>query len=274
MLLKSEHTMYVNRGCNLLNILLSIPVIKLPLFEQSNNGEINGAESLNSAENKRKQAAKKPSKSEILLALSENPLLDLLNTSTGLSKPSEVVSEEITSIIKDNGEINGAESLNSAGNKRKQADKKPTKSEIQAAEVLLDSLGITHESENPLPDLSNTTAAIDWLSKVSEEIEEITLETKEIAPYTKIDLGDVTRHNIKLLKKVNQVVFPIVYNDKFYKDVLESGEYAKLAYYNDVVVGAVCCRVDVTKGQIISECPYELIVCPKIATKKFLRFLP
>ena len=28
------------------------------------------------------------------------------------------------------------------------------------------------------------------------------------------------------------------------------------------------------KGQIISECPYEKIVCPKIATKKFLRFLP
>ena len=211
---------------------------------------------MNNAGNKRKQAAKKPSKSEILLALSENPLLDLLNTSTGLSKPSEVVSEEITSIIKDNGEINGAESLNSAGNKRKQADKKPTKSEIQAAEVLLDSLGITHESENPLPDLSNTTAAIDWLSKASEAVEEITLETKEIAPYTKIDLGDVTRHNIKLLKKVNQVVFPIVYNDKFYKDVLESGEYAKLAYYNDVVVGAVCCRVDVTNpeaGQIAQK---------------------
>ena len=28
------------------------------------------------------------------------------------------------------------------------------------------------------------------------------------------------------------------------------------------------------KGQIISECPYEKIVCPKIATKKFPRFLP
>ena len=28
-----------------------------------------------------------------------------------------------------------------------------------------------------------------------------------------------------------------------------------------------------TKGQIISECPYEIIVYPKIATKKFSRFL-
>ena len=30
---------------------------------------------------------------------------------------------------------------------------------------------------------------------------------------------------------------------------------------------------DFAKGQIISECPYEIIVYPKIATKKFPRFL-
>ena len=29
----------------------------------------------------------------------------------------------------------------------------------------------------------------------------------------------------------------------------------------------------VSKGQIISECPYEIIVYPKIAPKKFPRFL-
>jgi ribosomal protein S18 acetylase RimI-like enzyme len=60
----------------------------------------------------------------------------------------------------------------------------------------------------------------------------------------RIDLGDVTPHNIKLLRKVNTVVFPVSYHDKFYKDVLEAGELAKLAYFNDIVVGAVCCRVD------------------------------
>ena len=42
-------------------------------------------------------------------------------------------------------------------------------------------------------------------------------------------------------------MFPVTYNDKFYKDVLEAGELAKLAYYNDVVAGAVCCRIDKTK---------------------------
>jgi ribosomal protein S18 acetylase RimI-like enzyme len=63
--------------------------------------------------------------------------------------------------------------------------------------------------------------------------------------HSRIDLGDITPHNIKLLKKVNAVVFPVVYHDKFYKDVLEAGDLAQLAYYNDIVVGAVCCRVDV-----------------------------
>ncbi|XP_014260426.1 N-alpha-acetyltransferase 50 isoform X2 [Cimex lectularius] len=63
-------------------------------------------------------------------------------------------------------------------------------------------------------------------------------------PRSRIELGDVTPHNIKQLKKLNTVVFPVSYNEKFYKDVLEVGELAKLAYYNDIVVGAVCCRVD------------------------------
>ncbi|XP_013413617.1 N-alpha-acetyltransferase 50-like [Lingula anatina] len=63
------------------------------------------------------------------------------------------------------------------------------------------------------------------------------------------ELGEVTHHNIKQLKKLNQVVFPVSYNDKFYKDVLEVGELAKLAYFNDIVVGAVCCRIDVSENQ-------------------------
>lgn len=44
-------------------------------------------------------------------------------------------------------------------------------------------------------------------------------------------------------------MFPVSYNDRFYLDVLESGELAKLAYYNDIVVGAVCCRIDTVANQ-------------------------
>lgn len=66
---------------------------------------------------------------------------------------------------------------------------------------------------------------------------------------TSIELGDVTPHNIKQLKKLNTVVFPVSYNDKFYIDVLDAGELAKLAYYNDIVVGAVCCRIDMIENR-------------------------
>ena len=97
--------------------------------------------------------------------------------------------------------------------------------------------------QNKMPDSSMAEKTV---SK-AEEIEE------KSSIYERIDLGDVTPHNINLLKKVNHVVFPIVYHDKFYKDVLEAGELAKLAYYNDVVVGAVCCRIGksyfITLGQ-------------------------
>lgn len=43
--------------------------------------------------------------------------------------------------------------------------------------------------------------------------------------------------------------FPVSYNDRFYLDVLDSGELAKLAYYNDIAVGAACCRIDVANQQ-------------------------
>eukprot|EP00051_Salpingoeca_urceolata_P027776 m.483237 g.483237 ORF g.483237 m.483237 type:complete len:174 (-) comp22838_c0_seq1:43-564(-) len=64
----------------------------------------------------------------------------------------------------------------------------------------------------------------------------------------RMELGELTPHNVKQLRLLNSVVFPVSYNDKFYKDVLNVGEYAKLAYFEDIVVGAVCCRVDTEEG--------------------------
>lgn len=56
---------------------------------------------------------------------------------------------------------------------------------------------------------------------------------------SRVELGDVTPHNIKQLKRLNQVIFPVSYNDKFYKDVLEVGELAKLACFNDLAIGCL-----------------------------------
>lgn len=65
----------------------------------------------------------------------------------------------------------------------------------------------------------------------------------------RIELGDITKHNIKLMRRLNQSIFPVNYNEKFYKDVLEFGELAKLAFFNDIVVGAVCCRIEQAENE-------------------------
>lgn len=56
---------------------------------------------------------------------------------------------------------------------------------------------------------------------------------------SKIELGDITPHNIKQLKRLNTVVFPVSYNEKFYKDVLEAGELAKLGKFSYSLVSAL-----------------------------------
>jgi ribosomal protein S18 acetylase RimI-like enzyme len=66
-----------------------------------------------------------------------------------------------------------------------------------------------------------------------------------------IELGDVTVHNVRQLRRLNQAIFPVVYNDKFYKDVLQLGELVKLVYFNDIVVGAVCSREERTEDGLV-----------------------
>uniref|UniRef100_A0A8R1DEW0 N-terminal methionine N(alpha)-acetyltransferase NatE n=1 Tax=Caenorhabditis japonica TaxID=281687 RepID=A0A8R1DEW0_CAEJA len=67
---------------------------------------------------------------------------------------------------------------------------------------------------------------------------------KTIAGHSFVHLGEITPHNVLQLKKLNESVFPILYNDKFYVEARSCGHLGRLAYYNDVVVGAVCCRID------------------------------
>ncbi|KAF9579588.1 N-alpha-acetyltransferase 50 [Lunasporangiospora selenospora] len=54
----------------------------------------------------------------------------------------------------------------------------------------------------------------------------------------RVGLGDITPNNLGQLKRLNTVLFPIVYAPSFYKEVLEVDEFAKIIYFNDVCVGA------------------------------------
>ncbi|KAK8595745.1 hypothetical protein V6N13_000437 [Hibiscus sabdariffa] len=50
--------------------------------------------------------------------------------------------------------------------------------------------------------------------------------------------------NVMQLKKLNTALFPVRYNDKYYADALASGDFSKLAYYSDICVGSIACRLE------------------------------
>ena len=65
------------------------------------------------------------------------------------------------------------------------------------------------------------------------------------------------------LRKLNAIVIPIVYSDKFYKDVLapELDAVNKLIYYGDIPVGACCCRFDhLGSGSGSASTPPTLVI--------------
>ncbi|KYQ93687.1 GCN5-related N-acetyltransferase [Tieghemostelium lacteum] len=59
-----------------------------------------------------------------------------------------------------------------------------------------------------------------------------------------IELGDLTDKNIGQLKLLNSTTLAVTYDDKFYQKLLGNGFITKLAYFNDILVGAVSCRID------------------------------
>ncbi|XP_058742744.1 uncharacterized protein LOC131615623 [Vicia villosa] len=63
-----------------------------------------------------------------------------------------------------------------------------------------------------------------------------------------ISLDGVRDKNIMQLKKLNLALFPVRYNDKYYSDALASADFTKLAYYSDICVGAIACRLEKKEG--------------------------
>ncbi|KAF9114346.1 N-alpha-acetyltransferase 50 [Mortierella sp. AM989] len=88
----------------------------------------------------------------------------------------------------------------------------------------------------PAIEMNSTTATI------------TSAEDKPKSTAFRVGLGDITVNNLGQLKRLNTVLFPVVYTPSFYKEILEVGEFAKIIYFNDVCVGAVCCRKEPIAG--------------------------
>jgi hypothetical protein len=86
---------------------------------------------------------------------------------------------------------------------------------------------------------------------------------------TKVSFASLTQNNLGTVRKLNSVLFPIKYSEKFYSEILlpEVEDFCKLSvcqyilsrlpekpialavYYNDIPVGTICCRIE-TKDSI------------------------
>ncbi|KAK0407305.1 hypothetical protein QR680_019127 [Steinernema hermaphroditum] len=101
-----------------------------------------------------------------------------------------------------------------------------------------------------------TSQVDEALQKLEEKLTTVNIDkqTPEAPKYAgrfDMQLGAITQHNVLQLKVINQSVFPVSYNDKFYKDVVapQNENLGKFAYFNDIVVGAVCCRYSNENGE-------------------------
>lgn len=65
----------------------------------------------------------------------------------------------------------------------------------------------------------------------------------KLPPPLDVTFGDVTDKNVRQLQILNSVIFPVKYSDQFYKEAVNAPPgFVKLAFFNEIAVGAVCCR--------------------------------
>ncbi|EPR62772.1 acetyltransferase, GNAT family protein [Toxoplasma gondii TgCatPRC2] len=57
-------------------------------------------------------------------------------------------------------------------------------------------------------------------------------------------LGQLTRHNAMQLKQLNLATLPVTYGDTLYEQLQRHSEFSRLGYLGEVMVGAICCRVE------------------------------
>ncbi|CAN8061845.1 unnamed protein product [Agarophyton chilense] len=63
------------------------------------------------------------------------------------------------------------------------------------------------------------------------------------SPSLPVVWADVNEKNVSQLEVLNTTIFPVKYDHVFYRDVLKAPEgFVKLAYFNELLVGGVCCR--------------------------------
>ncbi|KAI0297154.1 acyl-CoA N-acyltransferase [Russula brevipes] len=76
------------------------------------------------------------------------------------------------------------------------------------------------------------------------------MTSSKMALSSKVAFASLTQNNLGTVRKLNSVLFPIKYSEKFYSEILlpEVEDFCKLIYYNDIPVGTICCRIETKDG--------------------------
>ncbi|KAF9521536.1 acyl-CoA N-acyltransferase [Crepidotus variabilis] len=85
----------------------------------------------------------------------------------------------------------------------------------------------------------------------------------------RVTFASITSNNLGTVRKLNSVLFPIKYSEKFYTDILspEVEDFCKLVYYNDIPVGTICCRLEEKDQQNVMYLMTMGILAPYRARK-------
>ncbi|KAF9653195.1 N-acetyltransferase NAT13 [Thelephora ganbajun] len=62
----------------------------------------------------------------------------------------------------------------------------------------------------------------------------------------RVTFSYLTSNSLGVVRKLNSVLFPVKYSEKYYKEILapEVEEFCQLVYYNDIPVGNFTCRLE------------------------------
>jgi len=102
-----------------------------------------------------------------------------------------------------------------------------------------------------LPELTYPNSTAEELQAVKALLAEPERDnTQKARVVAKITLSPLTLNNLGTVRKLNSVLFPIRYSESFYHNIVqpESEPYCQLAYYRDIPVGVICCRVEKIGG--------------------------
>uniref|UniRef100_A0A7S3PRE8 N-acetyltransferase domain-containing protein n=1 Tax=Aplanochytrium stocchinoi TaxID=215587 RepID=A0A7S3PRE8_9STRA len=75
------------------------------------------------------------------------------------------------------------------------------------------------------------------------------ISAKEQPQVVQIDrdlyFGPIHPNNIGQLRRLNETILPIEYEEKFYNGIVKAPQdLVKLAHYKDLTVGSICCRLE------------------------------